>query len=169
MCFIQTSKCCDSAIFIKDLKQSFYIIQTVTDDLYTLFNTYKEFIIYDPSLWSFSYFTSFIKSFLWSPQLIVKRYKNFELSNFKVSKIKKYKSGKYSIVRSAITGFKTNGIYQTATISCELPQNTVLIPQCLANLMKDDYDLSFACMKRDPSIKSTCMLIKSASKPRSTC
>ncbi|KAE9530100.1 hypothetical protein AGLY_011562 [Aphis glycines] len=162
VCYIQTIKCCDEAVFVKDLKQSFSIIQTVSDDLQTQLTTVKEFVIYDPSLWrdqSFSYFTSLIKAFLWAPQSIVNRYKNFESSNFKVSNIKKYKSGKHSIVRTAITRFETNGIYQTATISCDLPQDTVLIPQCLANLFKENYDLSFVCMKRDPSIKPTCMFV----------
>lgn len=160
LCYIQTSKCCENAVFVKNLKESFCIVQTKLDGV-RLIST-KDYIIYEPSLWrdqSLSYFISFVKAILWSPNLINDRYKNFEQSKFKVSNIKKYKSGKHSIVRTNITGFETNGIYQTATISCNLPQDTIMLPQCLVKLMENDYDLSLVCIKRDPSIKPTCMFV----------
>lgn len=161
LCYIQSSPCCDRAVFVKNLKESFSIIQTLDSDLSPL-KTYKEFIIYDPSLWrdqSFSYFTSLVKSIQWAPQSMNDRYKNFEASNFKVSSIKYYKSGKHAMHRTNITGFDTNGIYQTATMSCDLPQDVVMLPQYIYNIMKFDYDMSFVCLKRDPSIKPTCMFI----------
>lgn len=160
LCCIQTAKCCDETVFVKDLKESFSIVQT--ENAGKKFNSFKEYVIYDPSLWrdqSLSYFTSLIKAILWSQHLIGDRYKNFEQSKYKVSNIKKYKSGKHSIVRTHITGFETNGIYQTATISCDLPQDTIMLPQCLVKLMEKNYDLSLVCIKRDPSIKPTCMFV----------
>lgn len=73
--------------------------------------------------------------------------------------IERYKSGKQSIVRTAITGFDTYGIYQTATISCEMPQNVVVFPERLWDLMVDNYNLSLVCVKRDPCIKPACMFV----------
>lgn len=160
LCYLQTAKCCNEAVFVKNLKESFSIIHTTTGG--EQLKIFKEYIIYDPSLWhdqSLSYFTSFIKAILWSQHLIGDRYKYFEQSKFKVSNIKKYKSGKHSIVRTNITGFETNGIYQTATISCNLPQDMVMLPQCLVKIMEKDYDLSLVCIKRDPCIKPTCMFV----------
>lgn len=88
------------------------------------------------------------------------RYNRFKISNFKIPNIKKYESGKESAIRTNITGFETTGLYQTSTISCNLPYYTCIIPQKLYKILKDnDYDLQLALVKRDPSIKPTCMFI----------
>lgn len=127
-----------------------------------------EYIIYDPQIWreqSFNHFISFIRAVITMPEMIKERYVRFEESNFSISNIKKYKSGKESVVRTAVTGFETKGLYQTATISCLIPYYQILIPQMLYDLLEQQhYDLSLVCVKRDPSIKSTCMFVCKAVK-----
>ncbi|KAE9521746.1 hypothetical protein AGLY_017857 [Aphis glycines] len=150
-CYVQTCRCCNDAVHVTAFDKSFAMV-----------SGNKEYVIYDPSLWreqSTNHFASLVRAFVSVPQAISDRYKRFESSNFKVSNIKRYKSGKQSVVRTAITGFETRGIYQTATISCELPQNVVVLPQRIWDLMVDDYDLSLVCVKRDPCIKPTCMFV----------
>nr|WOJ45405.1 lef-9 [Apis mellifera nudivirus] len=123
----------------------------------------QEYIIFDPSIWrdqSFNHFISFIRAVITIPASAKMRYSRFESSNFAISNIKKYKSGKESVSRTIVTGFETKGIYQTSTISCMLPHYKVLIPRILWDLLKDQhYDLSLVCVKRDPSIKPTCMFV----------
>uniref|UniRef100_A0A0C9PLM8 HgbA_0 protein n=1 Tax=Fopius arisanus TaxID=64838 RepID=A0A0C9PLM8_9HYME len=158
-CFIHAFKCCDMAISVKDYNSSFivslYNHSTVTRD--------SEFIIYDPTIWreqSFNHFISFLRAVILTPETAKERYMRFEDSNFAISNVKKYKSGKDSVVRIAVTGFETRGIYQTSTISCTIPYYKVLIPHALYNLLeKEGYDLSLVCVKRDPSIKTTCMFV----------
>lgn len=150
-CYVQTHRCCDDAVHVTNFNKSFAIVAGT-----------KKCIIYDPSLWreqSTNHFASLVRAFISVPRAISDRYSRFESSNFKVSNIKRYKSGKQSIVRTAITGFETRGIYQTATISCELPQDVIVLPQRLWDLMVDEYDLSLVCVKRDPCIKPTCMFV----------
>lgn len=178
-CYIQTQKCCEHAALVTEFDSSFIITvltrkQSKTKEVAaadavddktkrngTLYDK-KQYVIFDPTLWreqSMNHFISLLRAVVNMPELVVERYRRFEASNFKVSNIKKYKSGKQSIVRTAITGFETKGIYQTATISCTLPSRTVLIPQKIYDLMVDDYDLSLVAVKRDPSIKQTCMFV----------
>lgn len=155
-CCIQMFQCCERAVNVVDLDQSFIIVTGK-----------KEYIVYDPSLWreqSKNHFQSLVRAFVNCQKAIVRRYDQFQKSNFKVPSIKEYKSGKSSIVRTAITGFSTRGIYQTTTISCDLPQNEILLPQRIWNLMHEEYDLSLVCLKRDPCIKSTCMFVCKAVK-----
>jgi len=150
-CYVNTYRCCDDAVHVTDFNKSF-----------TMISGTKEYIVYDPSLWreqSTNHFASLVRAIVSVPRAVADRYKRFESSNFKVSNIKRYKSGKQSIVRTVITGFETRGIYQTATISCEMPQNLVVLPQRIWDLMVDDYDLSLVCVKRDPCIKPTCMFV----------
>lgn len=175
-CCIQTQKCCESATLVTEFNSSF-VITTVTkkraktmaaaadaaaDKTKRSAIEKKQYVIFDPTLWreqSMNHFISLLRAVVNTPELVTERYRRFESSNFKVSNIKKYKSGKQSIVRTAITGFETKGIYQTATISCTLPSRTVLIPQKIYDLMVGDYDLSLVAVKRDPSIKQTCMFV----------
>lgn len=122
---------------------------------------YTEFIIYDPRIWreqSYNHFMSFIRAIFSMPEMIVERYKRFESSNFTISNIKKYKSGKVSIIRTAVTGFNTKGIYQTSTISFTIPYHTVIIPAKLYDLLEQqNYDMNLALVIRHPSILTTCM------------
>ena len=126
-------------------------------------NKSKEFIIFDPRIWreqSLNHFVSFIRAVIVMPEAAKDRYTRFEESNFSISNVKKYKSGKESIVRLAVTGFETKGIYQTSTISCIIPHYKTIIPQMLYDLLVEQgYDTSLVCIKRDPSIKSTCMFV----------
>lgn len=178
LCYISTFKCCDDAICIRDYDSSFVVVVTepksvragssVSDSRNgggnnTNRTKFTEYILYDPRIWldaSFNHFVSFIRAVIAMPSVAKNRYERFETSNFSVSNIKKYKSGKESMVRLMVTGFETKGIYQTSTISCTLPFHTVKIPQTLYNLLeKQNYDMSLGCIKRDPSIKSTCMFV----------
>lgn len=170
-CYVQTQKCCERATLATEFDSSFII--TVTNrkqakktkkDGGKSVTQYekKEYVIFDPVLWreqSMNHFISLVRAVVNMPELVLERYRRFESSSFKVSNIKKYKSGKQSIVRTAITGFETKGVYQTATISCTLPGRTILIPQKIYDLMSNDYDLSLVAVKRDPSIKQTCMFV----------
>lgn len=123
----------------------------------------QEYIIFDPSIWrdqSFNHFISFVRSVITAPFSARMRYARFENSNFTISNIKKYKSGKESVSRTTVTGFETKGIYQTSTISCTIPYYKVMIPVSLYKLLEEQhYDLDLVCVKRDPSIKPTCMYV----------
>lgn len=170
-CCIQTQKCCEHATLVTEFESSF-IITVMTEKepnpaklkdgkTVTRYDK-KQYVIFDPVLWreqSMNHFISLLRAVVNMPGLVMERYRRFESANFKVSNIKKYKSGKQSIVRTAITGFETKGIYQTTTISCTLPSRTVLIPQKIYDMMVDGYDLSLVAVKRDPSIKQTCMFV----------
>lgn len=151
VCSVQTFKCCDRAVYVTDFDKSFMLIAEK-----------KRYVIYDPTLWreqSTNHFASLVRAAVQLPKAVADRYKRFESSNFKVSSIKKYKSGKQSIIRTAVTGFEVKAIYQTSTISCNLPANVVMIPQRIWDMMHDSYDLNLVCIKRDPCIKSTCMFV----------
>lgn len=127
-----------------------------------IYNTRQKYIIYDPSIWreqSKSHFISTLKCIIYSPDKFDSRYKNFETSTFTIPNIKSYISGKQSFVRLNITGFKTQGIYQTSTISCNLHYTCVLLPQKLYYIAIKYYDLEYVCIKRDPSIKETCVFV----------
>lgn len=185
VCLIQSYRCCEQAIRVDDYDFSFVVTVTrskSSDDLSpdawpgnaTHFSQENrksngrqprtvEYIVYDPRIWreqSFNHFVSFIRAVISLPEAAKERYGRFEESNFSISNIKRYKSGKESIVRTTVTGFETRGLYQTATISCLLPRDELLLPRNLYQLMeRDGYDLSLVCVKRDPSIKSTCMFV----------
>lgn len=121
----------------------------------------KTYVIYAPNLWrdqSTNYFILLLKAAISMPNLVAERYKRFESANYKIN-VKKYKGGKLSIIRLAITGFETKGLYQTATISCTLPRDVVLIPEKIYVLLEGKYDLSLVLVKRDPSLKQTCMFV----------
>lgn len=187
VCTIQAFRCCDEAIRVDDYDFSFVVSVTRTrsaDDLApnawpcerssaavpaTASSSSRrtprvaEYIVYDPRIWreqSFNHFVSFVRAVIALPEAAKERYSRFEDSNFSISNIKRYKSGKESIVRTTVTGFETRGLYQTATISCLLPRDELLLPRNLYRLMeRDGYDMSLVCVKRDPSIKSTCMFV----------
>lgn len=156
VCKIQTVPCCVNAIHVKDYTKSFFISTNKVD------NKAMKFICYDPQIWrdqSLNHFISFLRAIINIPDAIQERYKRFETSNFTITNIKEYKGGKKSVVRTNITGFPTIGIYQTATISCILPHNIVLIPQKIYDLAKDQYDLQLVLTKRDPSFHLMCMYV----------
>lgn len=163
ICYISTFKCCDDAVCVRDYDSSFIVVTNEYggDDKRSLRRT--KYILYDPRIWldaSFNHFVSFVRAVISMPGMAKNRYARFEASSFSVSNVKKYKSGKESMVRLLVTGFETKGIYQTSTISCLLPYYVVKIPQKLYDLLeKNGYDMRFGCIKRDPSIKSTCLFV----------
>lgn len=189
VCTIQSYRCCEDAVRVDDYDFSFVVTVTRPrsgDDLSP--NAWPanatglnpefaaggcsgggrqpratEYIVYDPRIWreqSFNHFVSFVRAVISLPEAAKERYGRFEDSNFSISNIKRYKSGKESIVRTTVTGFETRGLYQTATISCLLPRDELLLPRNLYRLMdREGYDMSLVCVKRDPSIKSTCMFV----------
>lgn len=171
-CVIQVIRCCPKAIYVKDYDECFSVTTTITRSeakprkiSRTLQANDKstEYIIFDPSIWreqSYNHFMSFIRAVISSPHVAGERYKRFESSNFSIPNIKKYKSGKESIIRTAVTGFETHGIYQTSTISCLIPYYAVMLPQKLYDLLKEaHYDLDLVLTKRDPSLLQTCMYV----------
>lgn len=188
-CIMQTFKCCDNAVFIKDYTQCFAVTiknRGVPPTTSTRANSKnaggsgktgqskaqqknrdQSFIIFDPSIWreqSYNHFLSFIRAIIIDPKInsntIMDRYRRYESSNFAISNIKKYISGKESIIRTAITGFDASGIYQTSIISCTIPYHTVVLPQKLYKLLEaDGYDTDLVMVNRDPSLLSTCMYV----------
>lgn len=177
-CIIQTFKCCTNAIFIKDYTRCFAItiknramLMQVDGGKIRNQNSAKKdksFIIFDPSIWreqSYNHFLSFIRAIILDRKvnlstIIVDRYHRFEFSHFAISNIKKYISGKESIIRTAITGYDTTGIYQTSIISCTIPYHSVVLPQNLYNMLKTDgYDLDLILVNRDPSLLTTCLYV----------
>lgn len=122
----------------------------------------KQYIVFEPTLLreqSMNYLISFLRAIPRKRQSILDRYKRYESSNFKVANIKKYKSGKRSITRREFTGFLTYGSYQTATISCKLKKDEIMIPQKIWKMLDGNYNLSMVTIKRDPGIKSTCTFV----------
>lgn len=126
-------------------------------------NTIPEYIIFDPSIWreqSLNHFMSFIRAVVALPEAVGERYLRFENSNFTISNVKKYISTKESIIRSAITGYETYGVYQTSIISCCIPYYAVVLPQKIYDLLiAEDFDLDLVTVLRHPSIKTTCMYV----------
>lgn len=162
-CCVQAQRCCESATLVTEYDSSFLITVT-TRTAKRGAPSYKEtpYVIFDPTLWreqAKNHFVSLLRAVISLPGYVKARYQRFEACHFKVSNIKHYKSGKQSIVRTAVTGFETKGVYQTATISCTLPNRTVMMPQKIYDLMADDFDMSLVAVKRDPSIKQTCMFV----------
>lgn len=173
-CVIQTYKCCDAAVFVKDFTKCFLV---KTESMTAMKKaagkkptaampaqpTFDEYIIFDPAIWreqSYNHFMSFVRAIIALPEAVAERYLRFENSNFTISNVKKYISTKESVIRSAVTGFETYGIYQTAIISCSIPYYAVVIPQKLYDLLEvDHFDLDLVMVLRHPSIKTTCMYI----------
>ncbi|XP_039278384.1 uncharacterized protein LOC120350107 [Nilaparvata lugens] len=122
----------------------------------------QKYIIFDPTLWreqSKNHFISMLRAIINMPDKVKERHQRFESSNFIISNIKRYKSGKCSVICDSIIGFDTKGIYQTSTISCMLHYSTVLLPKSLYTLLESDYDLQYVALKRDPSLKLSCLFI----------
>jgi hypothetical protein len=161
-CLVQTRPCCERATHIQDYRQCF-VITTHQPHETTLTKRKTEYIIFDPHIWreqSFNKFMSFVRAVISVPEVAVDRYKSFESSNFAIANIKRYKSGKASIMRTAVTGFETQGLYQTATISCLIPYYAVVVPQQLYRILcEQHYDLDYVLVKRDPSLLPTCMYV----------
>lgn len=162
-CIIQTQQCCSKAIQVRHFNECFSITTTLlSEDKRSILKS-TEYTIFDPTIWrdqSFNHFMSFIRAIISSPEVVGERYKRYESSNFSISNIKKYKSGKESIIRTDVTGFETQGLYQTATISCTLPYYAMVLPQKLYDLFRESkFDLDLVLTKRDPSLLQTCMYI----------
>lgn len=159
LCVLKSFKCCPKAIEIQKFPSSF-IITVYTEFL----KKNVVYTIYDTRIWreqSRNHFNSFIKAVISKPNVAHTRYERFEsLSNFTISDVKKYISGKESAARTIITGFETRGLYQTATISCSLKHYEIMIPQNLwDSMLIGQYDTSYFIIKRDPSFKSTCLYV----------
>lgn len=151
-CFIQTIKCCTNAVLLTKYKQSFYIYDSINC---------KKYLIYNPDKWinqSYNRYISFLIAIVYNltdNNTIENRYLKFIKSNFTVKSIQTYKSGRESAIRTDITGFVTKGIYQTSIISCEIPENVILLPQNLYDLAKKNFYLDYVVVKRDPSFHQT--------------
>lgn len=163
-CIVQEFECCDEAVSVKDFTECFTVTTFATKNNNSYANKkYHEWIIFDPSIWreqSYNHFMSFVRAVIISPDDISERYKRFESSNFTISNIRPYISGKESIIRTAVTGFETYGIYQTSTISCTIPYYVVVLPQKMYDALEaDGFDLDLIIVKRDPSLLPTCMYV----------
>lgn len=120
-----------------------------------------EWIIYSPAIWRdqpFNHFVSFVRACIASPEVADERYKRFAQSTFQIPP-KAYVSGKDSFFRSSITGFLTEGVYQTSTISCTVRPDTIVVPQTMYDQMSRRFVMDLALVKRDPSIQQTCLCV----------
>jgi len=170
-CIIQGMKCCNNAILITEYLNSFIIKITNYHELQSNelseFKIINKYTIYDPQIMreqSINFFISFIRGILNLKVLndynmIQSRYQRYHSSTFAVSNIKSYISGKDSAVRLFITGFPAEGWYQTTIISCMLEFDTLLVPQKMYDLMKQQYYVDFGVVKRDPAIRPTCVFV----------
>lgn len=160
-CIIHEFQCCDDAISVKDFTECFTV--TTVSSKSNLSKKHHEWIIFDPFIWreqSYNHFMSFIRAVIISPSDIAERYKRFESSNFTISNIRQYISGKESKIRTSVTGFETSGLYQTSTISCTIPYYVVVLPQKIYDTLESEgFDLDLVILKRDPSILQTCMYV----------
>lgn len=161
-CIIKEIKCCDSAIHVESLTRSFVITATIPN----VRGKWEDckFIIYEPKIWSkqsYNHFMSFLRAIMFKPHSVIERYNSLETASYLVSNIPKLCSGKGSLSRTAIIGFDTLSIHQTAIISPTLPPHIVLIPpNSYHQLTRKKYDLStFAIVKRDPALLQTCMYV----------
>lgn len=157
VCCIQSKRCCEAAILITDYTYSFNVVTTKYENGIL---KREKFICYDPQIWrdqSINHFGSWLTAILQNLNISKARFARFDKSNFKIPNLKSYKSGRDSVIRTNVTGFDTKGIYQTAIISCTIPESIIILPQKLYNLAKDDYDLDLVLLKRDPSFHQTCM------------
>lgn len=153
-CIVQTTKCCDSAVWLANYTYSYMITMT--------HKKLQSHLLYDPSTLrdqSMNHQLSVLRAALINPDAVSERIKHYSKSNFTLSNIDRYKSGKDSVSRIAIHGFDTRGIYQTATISCLLPEGFVLFPQELYDLAQGNYVLRLVAGKRDPSFHIRSMFV----------
>lgn len=157
-CFIQTTACCDQAKLITDFTSSFIVTLT------SLVKP-KEYLIYDPSIWknqSVNKFICLIRSLLdpeSSLETIDIRYKAFTNASFKTPQLSIYKSGKFSLARTAVTGFETFGLYQTSIMSELIDDDVILIPGVLFDMVESRFDTSLVAVKRDPVFYNTSLAV----------
>lgn len=115
-------------------------------------------VVYSPAIWrdqACNHFMSFVRACVVTPEVAPDRFQRFADAAFYIP-LKQYVSGKDSFVRSAVTGFNTDGVYQTATISCLQRYDVVMLPQNLYDMLAPRYDLSLVMLKRDPSLNPNC-------------
>ncbi|XP_065204043.1 uncharacterized protein LOC135834132, partial [Planococcus citri] len=122
--------CCEQAINIEDYDKSGFIIHA---------DTVGNHVIPNPKLWTSNihYLQTFIQNIVkldknggsGSVDSIKRAFRQFESSNFKdIGSLPPYRSGKDSVIRNKVQGFRCEGFYHTGSISCELPRARVLLP-----------------------------------------
>lgn len=84
-------------------------------------------------------------------------YNNFISTSFNFGFINKTLSGKLSLFRKKLLGFKCNGIRMTLTIDCKLKPNQVQIPVNIYKRLK--LATNFVIINRDPSFNSRCIYV----------
>ena len=167
-CTIQTTKCCDQALLLTEFSSSFNILYTMIPTNKNTPEKPKEYLIYDPSIWknqSINKFICFVRALLdrdSSLELIDSRYKAFTNASFTTPQLSIYKSGKFSLARTCVTGFETHGLYQTSIMSETIPDNVVLIPGVLYDMVSERFDMSLVAVKRDPVFYNTSLAVFTA-------
>lgn len=158
-CWIQTTKCCENSIKLSKYNDSFYINYSV----YKVDKTcLVKKLIFAPKLWKdTSLFVSFLTALVYNfdPNIISSRFEKFNKSSARIQNIKKYKSGKDSIMRNYITGFIAKALYQTATLSSLIKPQEVWIPRALYEIIKDDFYTDFCIVVRHPSFHPTALYV----------
>lgn len=117
--------------------------------------------IFSPRIWrdqAFNYFMSFIRACISAPDAADERYKRFAASTFQIP-LKAHISGKDSFMRSSVTGFNAEGVYQTSTISCTQRPDVLKMPHNIYDMLNEVFDLDMGATKRDPSIQQTCLAV----------
>ena len=159
-CTIQKEACCSAAVALLDYPKSFTLHEVDENG-----KLGRPMVIYSPLVWrdlstncALTMFRTAILPKTSYP--LVERYKKFKDANFKIPQMKKFCSGKESVVKTKIIGYPTEGTYQTGGIACDLDEKTILCPQKLWNkLQHENFDTDMVAVKRDPAINQTCLFI----------
>ncbi|KAJ8670163.1 hypothetical protein QAD02_001422 [Eretmocerus hayati] len=110
---------------------------------------------------SSNYLSSLLKSAVLLEKLetVKNRYKRYISGGFLIPNVSRYKSGKDSVFRTDVTGFKTTALYQTSILSEELGVDEIVLPQNTYDEWQKTHDLRYVVIKRDPSITSRCAFV----------
>lgn len=150
LCLLMNVKCCNYAVPFFMYKQSFSI--KLAEGLY--------FPFVHPSSWEDqikNYFMSMLKYLLCDHEKFASTHQYLEKSLYKFGRISTNVSGKFSIIRSGITGLFATGLYQTGTMDSSQHFSDVVVPEKLLKFLDDRFFTDSALINRDPSINTTCM------------
>jgi len=87
--------------------------------------------------------------------LEVKYFKNFISGTFRGGQLSTILSGKTSLIRNSILGFKTTGMRMTLIIDCCLDPDTAIIPASLYDHI--NMETPYVIINRAPSINNKCI------------
>lgn len=170
--YISGVPCCEQAINIEEYDKSGFIIHV---------DTVGNHVIPNPKLWTSNihYLQTFLQNIVkldkaghsssggnGNVDSIKRAFRQFESSNFKdIGALPPYRSGKDSVIRNKVQGFRCEGFYHTGSISCELPRAHVLLP---SHVMYSSYQSSSYQFPRNVAGSRQDILLTVAAKATAT-